>query len=75
MRRYKLRFKDLNKTIMPRLLNKEDVCNILDIHVNTLNTYMKEGKLPYIKMDSSRRGNVRFKQEDVTQLINDNYIR
>lgn len=75
MQRYKIKYKHLKLDKMPRLLNKEDVCNILDIHVATLNNYMKEGKLPYIKMDSSRRGNVRFKQEDVSKLINDNYIR
>ena len=58
----------LNDNI-PILLNKEDVCEILDIHVQTLNTYMKDGLLPYVKLGDRKQSSVRFKSIDVTKLI------
>jgi predicted site-specific integrase-resolvase len=58
----------LNNEI-PSLLNKEDVCEILDIHVQTLNTYMKDGLLPYVKLGNHKQSSVRFNATDVSKLI------
>ena len=53
-----------------KLIDKKEVCNILNISLGSLDGLMKRRKINYIKFDRS----VRFKKEDVLEVINENYV-
>lgn len=53
-----------------RLLNKQEVCEILKISIGSLDGLMKRGKINYIKFDRS----VRFRIDEVRNLIIKNLI-
>jgi excisionase family DNA binding protein len=55
---------------MSRLLNKEDVCSIMNISKGSLDKLMRENRIKYIKFERS----VRFKKEDVDSLIDSKII-
>lgn len=55
---------------MSRLLNKEDVCSIMNISKGSLDKLMRENRIKYIKFERS----VRFKKEDVESLIDSKII-
>ncbi len=53
---------------MPKLLSIEEMCKLFKVSRVTINTWMKQGKIPFIKM--SRR--VYFVFEDVMNAIPNN---
>lgn len=53
-----------------RLLNKKDVCEILNISRGSLDRLMRGNDIKYVKFERS----VRFKEEDVFELINKNVV-
>ena len=53
-----------------RLLSKKDVCNYLGISRGNLDNMMKENYIKYVKFNRS----VRFKMEDVNELVNSKII-
>ena len=50
------------------LFTAEEVAKILSIKPQTVRVYSMSGRLPSIKIE----GNLRFKQEDIAALIEDN---
>ena len=50
-------------------LTKKEVCKMLYIHINTLNRWMKQGKIPYYKMGNERTARVKFRQNDIKLLL------
>lgn len=53
-----------------KLIDKKEVCNILNISLGSLDGMMKRRKINYVKFDRS----VRFKKDDVLEVINKNYV-
>ena len=52
------------------LLNKKEVCEILNISIGSLDGMMKRGEINYIKFNRS----VRFKINEVKSLIHENLV-
>ena len=50
-------------------LTKKEVCKMLSIHINTLNRWMKQGKIPYYKMGNEKTARVKFRQNDIKLLL------
>ena len=50
-------------------LTKKEVCKMLCIHINTLNRWMKQGKIPYYKMGNEKTARVKFRQNDIKLLL------
>ena len=42
---------------------------MLDIHINTLDRWVKQKKLPCYKLGESKVARVKFKQEDIENYI------
>lgn len=55
-----------------RLLTIEDVSKILCISKRTVYNYIKEGKLPFIKLSNRA---LRFKESDLIKLISERTVR
>ena len=51
---------------MKNLMTKKEVCKMLSISIPTLNRFMIEGEIKFIKFNRA----VRFKEEDVDSFIN-----
>lgn len=56
---------------MQRLLTIREVCGILKVSKKTLYRYLKEGKLPCIKLSNRA---LRFKETDIMRIISENTI-
>jgi excisionase family DNA binding protein len=54
-------------TDMESLLTKEDVCRILGVKESWLNTEIKEGRMPHIRLGKKKF--VRFRPEHIQQYL------
>lgn len=45
---------------------------MLDIHINTLDRWMKKKKVPFYKMGTEKIARVKFKQSDIENFIKKN---
>lgn len=59
---------------MAEWLSKKQVCEILDIHNNTLERKMREKKIKFYKFGEAKSSSVKFKREDIEEYIN-KYLR
>ena len=57
----------------PPILNKKDVCDILDISSATLNRLISKSNIGYFKMGGAN-SSVRFKVTDVIRFIEQNSV-
>ena len=55
----------------PRLLNSNEVCSLLNVHLKTLQRWVREGKIPFIRL----HGRNRFRASAVEAFIRDREIR
>lgn len=53
----------------PEYLLKPEAAELLRINVRTLERYMQDGIIPYIKIGSGRRASVRFRREDIAAKL------
>ena len=55
----------------PEILTLQDACELLNCHPNTLRNWDNEGTLKAIRF--GKRGDRRYRKEDVLKIINQNY--
>ncbi|PIQ81458.1 MAG: DNA-binding protein [Candidatus Pacebacteria bacterium CG_4_10_14_3_um_filter_34_15] len=56
-----------NKTDLPKLLTIRQAAEVLNVHVETLRRWDKQGKLKAIRVNE--RGDRRYKPEDIKKVI------
>ncbi|WP_297212704.1 MULTISPECIES: helix-turn-helix transcriptional regulator [Thermodesulfovibrio] len=56
---------------MQRLLTIREACSLLKVSQKTLYRYLKDGKLPFVKLSNRA---VRIKEVDIMNLITENTI-
>ena len=51
------------------LLNKRELAKRLGVSTRSIDSWMKSGRLPYIKIGGGRRGTVRFEYSTVMETL------
>lgn len=54
---------------MEKLLTKKEVAEMFGITIAGLDLWMKDGKIPYIKLTGGNKGMVRFRPSSLEQFI------
>lgn len=58
---------------MENLIDKNKVCEALKISKQTLERYMRNGKIPYFKFGASKNSKVLFKEQDIIEYVQKYY--
>ncbi len=58
---------------MENMIDKNKVCEVLKISKQTLERYMRNGKIPYCKFGTSKNSKVLFKEDDIIEYIQNYY--
>ena len=58
---------------MENLIDKNKVCEELKISKQTLERYMRNGKIPYFKFGTSKNSKVLFKEQDIIDYVKNYY--
>jgi excisionase family DNA binding protein len=55
---------------LPEILTFKQAYQLLNCHPNTLRKWLKKGLIPFFRF--GKRGDLRFKREDITNLLKNN---
>lgn len=58
---------------MENLIDKNKVCEVLKISKQTLERYMRNGKIPYFKFGTSKNSKVLFREDDIIEYVQKYY--